>query len=205
MRMKHGYADTRDDAPTAPAGPSAARRRNARQGGCRALDFWRQRRASVALETAAVITVLVVAAAGLTEIYSSLYANENMDRAARAAARAVALSPDLQGDGDAIATVACDAIKRELDLDGEFQCSPGWTVTVDTGLTTGNLLSGESPDDGTGDMVRVSIGWHRQAWTFDAEPSETETDTTPREVSIGVARSEPDAIEPEVEMGGESS
>ncbi|MDE0058719.1 MAG: pilus assembly protein [Defluviicoccus sp.] len=193
----------RGDGPTASAGSSGARRRIARQGGCAALDFWRARRASVAVETAVVISVLILAAGGLMEIYSSLYTTENMNRAARAAARAVALSPDQQANAGAIGTVACDAIKHELGLNEEFECSPGWTVTVDTGLTTGNLLSGESPEERTGDMVRVTIAWHRQAWTFNAEPSES--DATPREVSIGTARSEPGEIEPEVEMVGESS
>ena len=190
LDMQDECSDMRDDKTTISVGPA----------GRVAREFWRARRASVALESAAVISVLIVVAAGLTEVFSSVYMQETMDRAARAAARAVALSPDQQADAAAVQDRVCGAIKRELHLPAEFDCAAGWTVAVDTGLTTENLLNDESPDNRIGDMVRVSIGWNRQAWSFNADSSET--GTTTQEISIGTARSEPSEIVPDVDQLG---
>ncbi len=160
-----------DGESTSLDGPKGLRHWLARQRGCVARDFWRARCASVAIESAAVVSVLVVVAGGLMEVFSSVYMNETMNRAARAAARAIALSPSVQNDAAAVQTLACEAIRRELDLPGDLDCSTAWTMTVDTGLTTDDLLNGASPDSRNGDMVRIHIAWHRQPWSFDADPS----------------------------------
>ena len=170
--MKNGYGDMRNDEPTTTAGPRGLRHWLARQRGCVARDFWRARRASVALESAAVLSVLIVVGGGLVEIFSSVYMNETMNRAARAAARAVALTPSVHTDPAAVQALACEAMRRELGLPDDTECSDAWTVSVETGLTTDNLLNGESPDNRTGDMVRVHITWHRDPWSFNADPSQ---------------------------------
>lgn len=164
-----------------------------RRGVCGARDFWRARRASVAIETAVVLSLVVVSLAGLMEIVSSAYLNDYMDRAARAGARAVALSPDTHSSPGAMQSTACEGIKRELNLGVDFDCASSWTVTVETALTPQNLLAGQSPDPGarTGEMVRVQIGWHRETWKFGADPLQQ---AEPRELAIGVARAEPESI-----------
>ena len=168
-----------------------------RRGECVARDFWRARRASVAIETAVVLSLVVVSCAGLMEIVSSAYLNDYMDRAARAGARAVALSPDTHSSPGAMQSTACDGIKRELNLGVDFDCASSWTVTIDAQLTPQNLLAGQNPDPGdrTGEMVRVQIGWYRDSWRFGAETfQEGDPVTEPRELAIGVARAEPESV-----------
>ena len=152
--------------------------------------FWRSRSGSVAIESTMAVSGLVAALAVLMHVVTSLYESDYMDRAARAAARAVALVPDSYGNAGNLATIACNAIRRELVLDADFDCAFGWTLTIDTGLTPGDLLSGESPDPGdrTGDMVRVRIGW-----TQGADPTQpVQPDQAPDQVAVGVARTEPE-------------
>ena len=173
--MKNEYGDMRNEEAAAATGRSGLRRWIARQGGCVARDFWRARCASVAIESAAVLSILIVVAGGLMEIFSSVYMNETMSRAARAAARAVALNPSAHDDAAAVQALACEAIRRELGLGQDPDCSDAWEVTVDTGLTTGDLLNGESPDTRTGDMVRIHIAWHREPWSFGADPSDADS------------------------------
>ena len=168
-----------------------------RRGACVARDFWRARRASVAIETAVVLSLLVVSFAGLMEIVSSAYLTDYMDRAARAGARAVALSPDTHSSPGAMRSIACEGIKRELNLGVDFDCASSWTVTVDAALTPQNLLAGQSPAPGdrTGGMVRVQIGWHRETWRFGADTlQQDDPDQAPEELAIGVARAEPGSI-----------
>ena len=209
--MKHGYGDMRGDETTSTDGPGGLRRWLARRRGCAAWDFWRSRCASVALDSAAVVSILVVATGGLMEIFSSVYMNDTMDRAARAAARAIALSPGVHNDAAAVQTLACKAVKRELDLGDQFDCGASWQVTVETGLTTEDLLNGETPEERTGDMVRIDIAWQPSPWGFNSDPSDPEPskkgdnpaeaihavpepdepETTPRRISTAVARAEP--------------
>ena len=123
--------------------------------------FLRGERGSAAIESALALTVLVVAFAGLMEIVQVSYNEDRMGRAARAAARALALNP---------ATDACAAIRRELALAEDFDCGAAWTVTVDRGVSPESLP--DTPDGtvttGTGDMVLVRVAWNREPWSFDA-------------------------------------
>ena len=73
-----------------------------------------------AVETAAAISVVVLAFAALLEIVNIAFESDRMDRAARAAARATAL--DANAD-------ACAAIRRELRLAYDFNCA-AWAITV---------------------------------------------------------------------------
>ena len=151
--------------------------------------FRRDRRGSVAVETAISVSVLVIAFAAIMQIVHSAYVSDRMGRAARAATRAIALAPDT-----AEATLverACEAIRRELDLGDDFGCSTKLTVTVETGLGSGGLLKQEdSESDGdTGELVVVRISWSGGPWN----PGEllADDDAASRRGAIGIARAEP--------------
>ena len=151
-----------------------------------ARGFGRARRGSVAIETAVAVSVLVFALAGLIEILHSAYVSDKMSRAARAAARAVAVAPEATGS-DALGNVACAAIRRELRLADDFDCGASWTLTVDTNLTPASLADGGETTDG--DMVRVRIAWNWQLGEF---VSSFNDDNAPhRRTAVGVARLEP--------------
>ena len=79
-------------------------------------------RASVAIESALALTVLVSAFAGLMNIVGDVHADDWMGRGARAAARAVALDPSAE---------PWIAIKREGMLDANAAC-PRWTANTNT-------------------------------------------------------------------------
>lgn len=148
--------------------------------------FWKARDGAAAVEAAAAITVLVVAFAGVMEIVRSAYVADTMERAARAAARAVALTPN--AEAGALGSVACAAIRRELHLDEKFDCSARWTLAIDTGLAPAALL--QSGGGAEGDMVRVQIGWDPEPLVgFLDAPSEDEEEGR-REIAIGIARQE---------------
>ena len=122
--------------------------------------FWRSEHGGVAIESAVTLMVLVVGFAGLMEIVQVFYTDDRMSRAARAAARVLALNPSAD---------ACDTIRRELSLPGDFDCSTAWTLTVDRGVSPGTLPAtlDASVASGTGDMVLVRIGWKREPFSFD--------------------------------------
>ena len=131
--------------------------------------FIREKRASVAIEAAIALTVLVLGFGALMEIVRASYADDRMGRAARAAARALALDPTAD---------ACAAIRGELRLAGDFACSTqsssaqpnGVSVRVDRGVnpTTLPATLDAAATTGTGDMVLIRIGWNRDPWTFSA-------------------------------------
>ena len=145
--------------------------------------------------------ILVVGFAGLMEIVQACYTDDRMSRAARAAARVLALNPSAD---DATATAAaCTAIRRELRLAESFDCNTAWpTLKVHRGLSPSTLPAtlDASVAPGTGDMVLVRIGWNREPLSFgglvpDANAEEgtedDEADTqTVSEIAIGLARCE---------------
>ena len=146
-----------------PEGPRGTVRRL--RGAAR--GFLREKRASAAIEAAIALTVLVLGFGALMEIVRASYAEDRMGRAARAAARALALDP---------AADACAAIRGELRLAGDFACSTqsgstqssGVSVRVDRGVNPTTLPATLDADAtaGTGDMVLIRIGWSREPWTF---------------------------------------
>ena len=81
------------------------------------------------------IAVLVVLFGGLMAIVHAAYTDDRMGRAARAAARAVALETDTSASQAALVGIACEAIRQELDLEADFDCATAWTVTITTGLS----------------------------------------------------------------------
>ena len=155
-------------------------------------------RGGVAIETAIALAVLVAGFAGVIEIVQVSYTDDTIARAARAAARSLALNP---------AAEVCAPIRRELDLAEGFDCGEAWTLTVYRGVLPSALQDalGGTVTEGTGDMVLVQIAWNRAAWSFGGDvpdanyadeteettgdAAETETKTVPM-VAIGLARCE---------------
>ena len=87
--------------PAASRAPALRRLEAGRRQGPRA--FLRARSGVVAIESAMSITVLMVVFAGLVAIASAAYEDDRMGRAARAAARAVALVTDAPETAAALA------------------------------------------------------------------------------------------------------
>ena len=131
--------------------------------------FLRVERGGVAVESAMAIAVLVVLFGGLMAIVHAAYTDDRMGRAARAAARAVALETDTSASQAALAGIACEAIRQELDLEADFDCAATWTVTITTGLTPTALATGVNSDGESGDMVLVEVGWSQLPWAHAAE------------------------------------
>ena len=173
------------------SGPGGLLRRIVQRGESAARGFWRARRASVAIEAALSMGTPIVAFAVLMEVVGAIYADDYMDRAARAAARAIAFEVNNQSDPAVLPDIACDAIKQELHLDSMFDCGQSWNLTIETALTAQDLLSGQPPANPTGEMVRVTIGWHRTPLSFDAAIHNNQQQGIPNEVAVAVARAEP--------------
>ena len=165
--------------------PGRPRTTRATKSPCiRAKKFLRARTGAVAVEAALAISVLILALGALMAVVHAAYTGDRMDRGARAAARAVALA----ADRTALAAIACDAIKRELDLAADFDCADSWTLIVETDLTPTVLADGPGEGGGPmvpGDMVRVRIVWHGAPW------SALLRETGERHAT-GLARSEPE-------------
>ena len=172
-----------------------------RAGGLRGAlrGFRRGESGATTIETAIAIAILVVGLAGLFEIVEASYTTDRMARAARAAARAVALNENAD---------ACAAIRREFHLADEFNCGAKWTITVDQGVSPTALPAtlDAGATAGTGEMVLVRITWTRDLWSFiDAAPEANAVEGDPESdddeaapnpglmtlVAIGLARSEP--------------
>ena len=151
--------------------------------------FLCRQRGGVAVESAIAIAVLVTVCGGLMAIAHAAYTDDRMNRAARAAAQAIALAPDSSASEAALASAACGAIKGELDLDPEFDCADAWTLTVRTNLAASALANGATgnTDGGTGEMVLVEIGWEQAPWARAFRAMQGAGGRT----AVGVARSEP--------------
>ena len=151
--------------------------------------FWRGRRGSLAVETALSVSLLVIALAGVMEIVHSVYVEDRMGRASRAAARAIALVPE--AGESALANRACAAIRRELDLGDRFDCATRLAVKVDRNLAPAGLLrdADTAPAGGAGEMVVVRIAWSGGAWNPGELVADDDEDARP--VAVGIARLEP--------------
>jgi len=164
-----------------PAIPRLARGRLPRLG-----TFLGGRRGGVPVETALAITVLVVfVLSPLMAIASATYSDDRMGRAARGAARAVALETDLPATQASLDAKACTAIRTELDLADGFDCNAKWAVKVSADLKPSSLESGTNSGE-AGDMVLVEIEWKRVPWTR-IESAFAGDDP----IATGVARREP--------------
>ena len=131
--------------------------------------FRRGQRGVAVIEGALSVSVLVLTFAGLTGIVFKAYDSDELGRAARAAARQVALLASAPASASALEAVACGAIRRELDLPASFDCGTTWTITIDAYEDPSSLL-GDTPRTGNdavvggenGDMVRVRIAALRE-------------------------------------------
>lgn len=137
--------------------------------GLRARRFWRAQRGAVAIETALALLVVVTTLAGLMEITHTVFTQDSLVRAARAAAREVSLMPEAAADRPTLHGVVCRAVRRELALAEDFDCDDAWTITVDAfrtpaDLHAGTAAAGASPGGDEGDMIRVRIGRSLPAW-----------------------------------------
>ena len=113
--------------------------------------------------------VLVVGFGGLMEIVHASYTDDRMGRAARAAARVLALNPSAD---------PCAPIRRELGLADDFACGAAWTLKVNLGVGP-SVLPATLDAEGTaksGDMVLVRIGWNRDRWSFDGAVQDANAD-----------------------------
>ena len=144
-------------------------------------------RGSVAVESAMTIAILVIVCGGLMAIAHAAYTDDRMGRAARAAARAVALVTEASPSQASLTSAACDAIKRELQLEADFDCGSEWTLTVTTNLVPTALLTGSNPPGTTGEMILVRIDWDQAPWADAANLLEGSGGGT----AVGVARREP--------------
>ena len=168
----------------------------------RTAAFFRVERGGVAVESALAIAVLVVVFGGLMAIVHAAYTDDRMGRAARAAARAVALETDTSASQTALAGIACEAIRQELDLNADFDCATAWTVSIKTGLSATALAAGVNADGETGDMVLIELSWSQVPWAraaalLEGSGAGTATGLARREPAIQVpaqaADDEPDA------------
>ena len=150
--------------------------------------FRQDRRGSVAVETAISMSPLPIALAGIVQIVRSAHVSHRMGQAAHAAARALPLSPD--ADDAAQAIRACEAVRDEPGLDGDFDRKAGLALGIS------NLLPAtlpREPDSDSGDpdghLVAVRVAWSTGPWN----PGEilTDDDEDTRRGAIGIARLEP--------------
>ena len=123
--------------------------------------FARGQCAVAAIEAALGITVLAVTLAVLMEIVDEIYTSDQMARAARAAARALAI--DAGAD-------ACVAIRRELNRGDDFDC--GTELTVQDYLEVTPEMLPATLDAGAvgggGELVLYTIAWEEPSWSFSA-------------------------------------
>ncbi len=160
---------------------ASAGRRRSRFG-----SFVYARRGAVAIESALAIMALMVVLAGLMAIAHTTYSDDRMGRAARAAARAVALVTDASATKAKLTEVACKAIKEELDLPDDFECNQTW-VKVSADLKPSTLEAGTNGNGDAGDMVLVEIYWEPTVWQQAVKALKDDE----RPVATGVARREP--------------
>ena len=144
-------------------------------------------RGSAAVETAITVGILVIVCGGLMAVAHAAYIDDRMGRAARAAARAVALMTEASPTPAALKSTACNAIKRELQLDANFDCASKWTITVTTDLVPAALGTGTNPDGTTGEMILVKITWDQAPWATAASLLDGSGGGT----TVGLARREP--------------
>lgn len=152
-------------------GCSASQLRNALRGGfenappCGLRRFARETRGAAVVEAAIAITFATMFFAALMQVVSTAYTTDRLERAARAAARAVALLPSAPASDAALRTVACNAIRNELSLPATETCSEDWTFTVEAYEDPAALRAGTARGAGTavggddGDIVAVRISW----------------------------------------------
>ncbi|MCY4453798.1 MAG: hypothetical protein OXC01_17795 [Immundisolibacterales bacterium] len=141
-------------------------------------------------ESVLAIGTFVIAFAGLMEIVGVTFQTDQMDRAAQAAARALALDSSILHDDAKRKERACDAIIDELDKDPAFDCWDKWPDSkiqpnVNPSELPATLALNQDPAGSSGEMVFVRIGWSRDLMSFE------QSSTSVSMVAMGLARAEP--------------
>lgn len=145
------------------------------------------------IESVLAIGAFVIAFAGLMEIVGATFQTDQMDRAAQAAARALALDSTILNDDARRKARACQAIIDELGKESTFDCWATWPNSkiqpnVNPSELPATLALDQDPSGTSGEMVFVRIGWSRALLSF--EQSSTPGSTVSM-VAMGLARAEP--------------
>ena len=145
--------------------------------------FGHGQRGVAAIESALTVTVLVISLAVLFEIVSTVYSTDEMARASRAVARAVAL--DSSADH-------CTAVRRELHLPEDFDCP--WVINVVPQVNPKALPAtlDATPAEGGGELVFVTITWSHQPWSFGSflQGGDGRDADAVQKIAMGLARRE---------------
>ena len=161
-------------------------------------------RGAAAIETALSVSILVVALAGLMQVVSTVFVDDQAERAARAAARALALDPGANPWGP---------VWHELYSDSDHPCTTdwaaselgacgSWTLAVKHGVSPAALTAALDPDlpAPTAGGELVLVGLSRQPASVAGVQSANANPGASRTVAelvgmeaIGVARREPEA------------
>ena len=183
-RVRRASGDTGPGSAGAPAHPGTPRVRRAAAGplpGLRA--FLCGRRGGGAIETTLSLAALVTVFAGLMAIAHAAYEDDRMGRAARAAARAVALT-DTAATRTQLDSAACTGVKNELGLKPDFDCETWTDIKVVLCPAPSSLSSGPCS---AGDMILVTIDWKQAPWV----QAVRKLDGSAGRIATGVARREP--------------
>ena len=158
--------------------------------------FFLGERGAAAIETALSVSVLVVALAGIMQVVTTVFVDDQAERAARAAARALALDPGAD---------PWEPVREELHADANHTCTTdwtasdlgacdGWTLAVRHGVSPAALTVALDPDlpapAAGGDLVLVGLS--RQPANPNLGSSRTVAELVGMD-AVGVARSEPGA------------
>lgn len=186
-RVRRASGDTGPGSAGDPVHPGTPRVGRAAAGplpGLRA--FLCGRRGAGAIESALSLAALVTVFAGLMAIAHAAYEDDRMGRAARAAARAVALT-DIAATQATLDSAACTGIKNELGLADDFDCKTWTDIKVVAGLAPSSLSSGTSTGGNNGDMILVTIDWKQAPWV----QAVRKLAGSAGRIATGVARREP--------------
>ena len=107
---------------------------------------------------------------------------------ARAAARAISLSPDADEATHAIR--ACEPVRDELGLDGDFDCKAGLVLDI-RNLLPATLPREPDSDSGVPDGHLVAVRVARSTGPWNPGEILTDGDEYTRRGAIGIARLEP--------------
>ena len=100
------------------------------------MSFWHDRCGVVTLETALALAVVVFTFAGLAAIIGDIFETDRMERAARAAARALSVDPGT----DACAVAHLELGQTRPAATADKPCGD-WKVIVSTGVAPGALAA----------------------------------------------------------------
>ena len=143
--------------------------------------FRRDRRDSVAVETAVPVALPAISLAGIVQIVHSAHVPDRM-------ARAIPLSP--QADDATPAFRACEPVRDELGLDGDFDRKAGLALSI-RNLLPATLPRGPDSDSGDPDGHPVAVRVARSTGPWNPGEILTDDDEDTRRGAIGIARLEP--------------